>query len=102
MSADIEKQVPVEDSHDTKESAVFDPDTKEQSASATEQSSLDQPAQNEAPKPVNPWMDPASFPDGGAQAWLTVAAASACFFVSWGYVRTFLWGGGGRRLMEFQ
>ena len=36
--------------------------------------------------PVNPWMDPNSFPDGGAKAWLTVAGASACLFVSFGWV----------------
>lgn len=37
-------------------------------------------------KPVNPWMDPSSFPDGGSQAWLTVAGAAACLFVSFGWV----------------
>lgn len=38
-------------------------------------------------KPLaNPWMDPQSFPDGGAKAWLTVAGASACLFVSFGWV----------------
>ena len=36
--------------------------------------------------PPNPWMDPKSFPDGGAKAWLTVAGASACLFVSFGWV----------------
>lgn len=36
--------------------------------------------------PVNPWMDPKSFPDGGAKAWLTVAGGSACLFVSFGWV----------------
>lgn len=36
--------------------------------------------------PQNPWMDPKSFPDGGAKAWLTVAGASACLFVSFGWV----------------
>jgi len=41
----------------------------------------------DAPKqPVNPWADPSSFPDGGTKAWLTVAGASACFFVSWGWI----------------
>jgi MFS family permease len=41
----------------------------------------------EAPTPPpNPWMDPSSFPDGGAEAWLTVAASSACFFVTWGWI----------------
>ena len=36
--------------------------------------------------PPNPWMDPKSFPEGGAKAWLTVAGASACLFVSFGWV----------------
>lgn len=36
--------------------------------------------------PTNPWADPKSFPDGGAKAWLTVAGASACLFVSFGWV----------------
>ena len=36
--------------------------------------------------PQNPWMDPKSFPEGGAKAWLTVAGASACLFVSFGWV----------------
>lgn len=36
--------------------------------------------------PVNPWMDADSFPDGGATAWLTVAGASACLFVSFGWI----------------
>jgi hypothetical protein len=41
----------------------------------------------EAPNPPpNPWMDPSSFPDGGRKAWMTVAASSACFFVSWGWI----------------
>ena len=36
--------------------------------------------------PANAWMDPDSFPEGGAKAWLTVAGASACLFVSFGWV----------------
>jgi hypothetical protein len=39
----------------------------------------------EAP-PSNAGIDPASFPDGGAKAWLAVAGASACLFVSFGWV----------------
>jgi hypothetical protein len=39
----------------------------------------------EKPAP-NPWTDPKSFPDGGAKAWLTVAGASACLFVSFGWI----------------
>ena len=52
----------------------------------------DSPAsENELPadeekKPVNPMMDPSQFPDGGAKAWLTVAGASACMFVSFGWI----------------
>lgn len=34
-------------------------------------------------KPVN---NPSNFPEGGAKAWLTVAGASACLFVSFGWV----------------
>ncbi|KAH0848772.1 hypothetical protein AYO21_09868 [Fonsecaea monophora] len=87
MSQDLEKQIPIreEPESEPQESLVV-PINKDVSASPTEKSSLDQPAQNETPKPANPWMDPSSFPDGGAQAWLTVAAASACFFVSWGWI----------------
>ncbi|RMZ89759.1 hypothetical protein DV736_g3023, partial [Chaetothyriales sp. CBS 134916] len=41
----------------------------------------------EPPKALaNPWTDPSSFPDGGRDAWLTVAGAAACFFVSWGWI----------------
>lgn len=31
-------------------------------------------------------MDPNSFPEGGSEAWLTVAGSSACLFVSFGWV----------------
>ena len=44
-------------------------------------------AEEGAQKPAaNPWMDPKAFPDGGAKAWLTVAGASACLFVSFGWI----------------
>ena len=36
--------------------------------------------------PVHPMMDPASFPDGGLKAWLTVLGGSCCLFVSFGWV----------------
>ena len=39
----------------------------------------------EKPSP-KAWMDPTSFPEGGAKAWLTVTGASACLFVSFGWV----------------
>lgn len=38
-------------------------------------------------KPVaSPGMDLKAFPEGGAAAWLTVAGASACLFVSFGWI----------------
>lgn len=68
-------------------------DLEKQQQDDTEQfrsskSSLDQPdATQEAPKaPTNPLADPSAFPDGGSTAWMTVAASSACFFVSWGWI----------------
>ena len=57
-------------------------DEKALSSSPSEEQQID-----DTPKPpTNPWADPSSFPDGGAKAWLTVAGASACFFVSWGWI----------------
>lgn len=38
------------------------------------------------PKPPGV-MDPASFPDGGAKAWLATSGAFACLFCSFGWVR---------------
>ena len=44
-------------------------------------------AEESVQKPaMNPWMDPKAFPDGGATAWFTVAGASACLFVSFGWI----------------
>ena len=37
-----------------------------------------------APPPVNPMMDPSSFPDGGSRAWTVVVGAFCCLFVSFG------------------
>ncbi|MCJ1262325.1 hypothetical protein MMC22_002195 [Lobaria immixta] len=51
--------------------------------------SQDSPSQDgeSVEKPaVNPSMDPKAFPDGGSAAWLTVAGASACLFVSFGWI----------------
>lgn len=49
-------------------------------------SSIDQPQEEAAKPPALNWADPSSFPDGGTEAWMTVAAAAACFFVSWGWI----------------
>lgn len=43
-------------------------------------------AENVEKPAANPWMDPKSFPDGGAKAWFTVAGSSACLFVSFGWI----------------
>ena len=37
------------------------------------------------PKALSP-MDPASFPDGGLQAWLAVSGAFCCLFCSFGWI----------------
>ena len=49
-------------------------------------SSSNQDEANVEKPPVNPWMDPTAFPDGGTKAWLSVAGASACLFVSFGWI----------------
>jgi hypothetical protein len=82
ISADVEKQLPLE----KEPPSELNTDAKEPSPVSTGRSSLEQAVQIDPPKAASPWADPSSFPDGGGQAWLTVAAASACFFVSWGYV----------------
>ncbi len=87
MAQDPEKQVSAQD--DPEVNVPIEQDT---TAHSSEKSSVNHetPIENDPPKvPYNPWMDPAGFPDGGLHAWLSVAAASACFFVSWGYVPTF-------------
>jgi hypothetical protein len=38
-----------------------------------------------AATPVNPWH-PDLFPDGGVKAWLVVAGAFCCLFVSFGWI----------------
>ncbi|OCT47942.1 hypothetical protein CLCR_04095 [Cladophialophora carrionii] len=87
MSADVEKQLPLENAPPTDAKGnELNTDSKEPSAASTGRSSLEQNVEVEAPKAATPWADPSSFPDGGRQAWLTVAAASACFFVSWGWI----------------
>ena len=59
------------------------PDEESQHASIADQDT------EVAKKPaVNPMMDPSSFPDGGAKAWMTVAGAAACLFCSWGWVNS--------------
>ena len=80
--------------------------TKEQQQDSTEQTTLadtthrkpiadeekdaeriDSASDHETPKPqpVHP-MHPSQFPDGGAEAWLCVAGASACLFMSFGWI----------------
>ncbi len=82
--------------HTEKTSQVGDQDLEEQqhpdAQNLTEKhvsssnSSLDQAQEEVAKPPASNWADPSSFPDGGTEAWMTVLAASACFFVSWGWI----------------
>ncbi|EHY53570.1 hypothetical protein HRR83_003779 [Exophiala dermatitidis] len=79
----MEKDSPVEGNNETSSAVPINPANPH---SPAEKSYLEA-AQDEAAKPpYNPWMDPAGFPDGGLRAWLTVAGAAACFFVSWGWI----------------
>ncbi|KAL9619597.1 MAG: hypothetical protein Q9160_005784 [Pyrenula sp. 1 TL-2023] len=59
-------------------------DSEEQSRKSLEHNAP--PVQDVEKKPANPMMDPSSFPEGGTEAWLTVAGAAACLFVSFGWV----------------
>lgn len=38
------------------------------------------------PPPLNPMMDPSSFPDGGWEAWLVVLGSFCNMFVSFGWI----------------
>ena len=42
--------------------------------------------EEKGPPAKNPMGDPSDFPEGGAKAWLTVAGASCCLFVSFGWI----------------
>ncbi|MCJ1382992.1 hypothetical protein MMC17_006105 [Xylographa soralifera] len=59
-------------------------DSEQHSISAFKDASEDVELSKESP--ANPLMDPKLFPEGGRRAWLTVAGASACLFVSFGWV----------------
>lgn len=70
-------------SPDETEAAMVD---ERQISSSGNPSSHIQDAENAKKPPMNLLMDPKSFPDGGAKAWLAVASSSACLFVSFGWV----------------
>jgi hypothetical protein len=85
MSSDTaEKALDQSDVEKQPQDQLQDPDHCDAHSNSSKSSHEQQPEQT--PKPMNPWMDPASFPDGGATAWLTVLAAACCFFVSWGWI----------------
>ena len=65
-----------------KEDAMYD----ERQQASSDTPSLSPDAEKADKPPINPMMDPTSFPDGGAKAWLTVAGSSACLFVSFGWI----------------
>ena len=67
----------------SKEAATYE---EHQNGSPEHPSSPLEDAEKAEKPPMNPWMDPKAFPDGGATAWLTVAGASACLFVSFGWI----------------
>lgn len=74
--------------HTAQESQISLPTSKENADQQLKEPSdgeLEDAEKAEKPPP-NPWTDPKSFPEGGAKAWLTVAGASACLFVSFGWV----------------
>ena len=77
--------VPKMPDHDSEESVdAMKENGDQQPKEASEPGSED--AEKAEKPPPNAFMDPKSFPDGGAKAWLTVAGASACLFVSFGWV----------------
>ena len=55
------------------------PDTSDEPPSDAEKAHPD-------PKPALAGFDPASFPDGGLQAWLAVSGAFCCLFCSFGWI----------------
>jgi len=71
------------------ENIVQDSTTKGDNQPSDSQFPSENPSQDaektEEP-PTYSWTDPESYPEGGAKAWLTVAGASACLFVSFGWV----------------
>ena len=78
---------PTSDSHiQDPEKQLREVDHTDDQGVTSSSSSLDQSREPPKEAPKNPYTDPASFPDGGAEAWLTVAAAACCFFVSWGWI----------------
>lgn len=71
--------------HDSQVSLPISKKDADQQLKEASDGELEDAEKAEKPPP-NPWMDPKSFPEGGAKAWLTVAGASACLFVSFGWV----------------
>ena len=64
----------------SKTSANIMPDTADEAAE------LDMEKQQDVKKPAPGMMDPSSFPDGGAEAWLVVFGGFCCLFCSFGWI----------------
>ena len=83
MSSEPEK-VPVNNDPESQlheKTGATDTDSPgDRSVTSAEQNVQVEPAK----PPYNPWADPSSFPDGGAQAWLAVLGGFCCLFNSWG------------------
>lgn len=78
VSNDVHKDV----THDP-----VNPDTEAAMVPQTESTAPEIDVEKAPPKPpVNPMMDPSSFPDGGLEAWLVVLGAFCSLFVSFGWI----------------
>jgi MFS family permease len=85
MAMDLEKET----NGDVSNNALTGPRNETLSGNpdaTSDRSSVQDVPQDVAKAPYNPMTDPSSFPDGGSAAWLAVAGAAACFFVSWGWI----------------
>lgn len=76
---------PAHTGHDSEVSREALENNTDQQSKELSDAELEDTEKAEKPPP-NPWMDPKSFPDGGAKAWLTIAGSSACLFVSFGWI----------------
>lgn len=86
MSTDQAEKTPQTADQDLEQQQQLDAQNVTEKHVDSSKSSIDQPQEEEAKPPAFNWADPSSFPDGGTEAWMTVLAASACFFVSWGWI----------------
>lgn len=77
-------------SHSADKLRVHDTKNEQQSSEQDPESNISVTSKPETsvPVPIIATFDPHSFPEGGAQAWLTVAGAAAFLFVSFGWINS--------------